>query len=288
MPDVPEAVLINYPGASLIQVVQQFAVHEKSGGGQRDSISGFSRESRRRMMNLLNRIERSAFKKAKLITLTYHRNEQNHKKSKYHLKRFIQEIRRHYPDHAGVWKLEYQERGAIHYHVLSIGRFIPHETIARTWTRIAEPGNDQHLASGTEIRCVRDARNGTAYVSKYIGKLIDSRCEQRGREDMDGGKEVEGTDGVGRGSKKVFRGRFWGVFNRKRLPLASPETVVLEGRRASEIQGYLKARYSLGGTAGSVVSVYTGSDSEHQKVMEKIYEFTTVRDGESNILSCAG
>lgn len=250
MPRVPDAVLVHYPDASLIEIRPQFTQFEQCGGGVRGSVKGFTKQSRRRMQNLLNRIERDAFKRAKLITLTYRENERDHIRSKQHLNRFLNYLRRNHVDHSGVWRLEHQARGAIHYHILTFGRYIPNQTIAEAWTRIAAPGDKQHLAAGTEIRAVRRARSGVAYVSKYMGKIS-------------GEPERDGSD-------KMFRGRFWGVFNRRALPLARGKTVVLQGQRASEASERIARDYGFKSRPGCVVRLYTSSPLHHQTELNKI------------------
>jgi hypothetical protein len=141
MPRVPDAVLIHYPNASLIEIHRNYTPFPVQGGGMRGSVQGFSKASRKRMLNLLNRIEQSAYKKAKLITLTYHKNERDHVKSKKDLHKFLTYLRRNHTDHSGIWRLEWQDRGAIHYHILTFGRYIRHGEIAETWTSIAAPGS---------------------------------------------------------------------------------------------------------------------------------------------------
>lgn len=53
------------------------------------------------------------------ITLTYKDNFQDLKKSKEHLKKFFKKLSKDYKDLKYVYVLEYQERGAIHYHILT-------------------------------------------------------------------------------------------------------------------------------------------------------------------------
>lgn len=53
------------------------------------------------------------------ITLTYKDNFQDLKKSKEHLKKFFKKLSQDYKNLKYVYVLEYQERGAIHYHILT-------------------------------------------------------------------------------------------------------------------------------------------------------------------------
>jgi len=268
MPKTPDAVLITYPNATLVEIKQNFAVFPKSGGGVRGSISGFSPASRTRLNRLLNRIEASAWKRCKFVTLTYHKNQRDHAEAKYHLKRFTQQLRRYHPDHAGVWKLEYQDRGSIHFHVLTFGRYIHHKEIAHSWNRIAEPGNHKHRDAGTQIVPVHQARNAVAYVAKYCGKLVGGGegSERRNR-------DVEGNGSRGSSNMQhagAYTGRFWGVFNKRALPLARGVAVALDGRTASQAIEYYRASLSLGANAKSSVSIFTRTPRESEDISNKI------------------
>lgn len=53
------------------------------------------------------------------VTLTYAINMQDLKLSKMHIKKFIKDMQRDFPVYKYLYVLEYQERGSIHYHILS-------------------------------------------------------------------------------------------------------------------------------------------------------------------------
>lgn len=269
MPRAPDAVLISYPDASLIEIHRTYTLYPRQGGGGRGSVQGFSRASRKRMLNLLNRIEQTAYKRAKLITLTYHKNERDHVKSKKHLHRFLTYLRRNHTDHSGVWRLEWQDRGAIHYHILTFGRFICHKEIAKTWTSIADPGNSEHLKAGTEIRAVRRARSGVAYVSKYMGKPTPTADEPCPFSDGNGGDDKLRGWYSGR-CPADFQGRVWGVFNRRALPLAGAEAVVISSRRAEEAIERLSALYGFRSSAAGTFRLFTRGGVTHKETINQI------------------
>ncbi len=111
------------------------------------------------------------------------------------LNTFFKRLKRAYGDSSAIWKLEPQERGAPHYHILLFGvSFIPHQTLSQWWFEIVGIGDARHLAAGIRIEKVRSREGVMHYASKlYMGK------------------EIEGFVGVG---------RFWGVFNRSKLPVS--------------------------------------------------------------------
>ena len=183
---------------------------KNKGGGLRGSVTTFSRASRLRLIKLLCSLRQSSIIQSKMITLTYHEKHENIKQD---LKHFCQFLRRNDPLCSAIWRLELQQRGTPHYHLLYFGRGVHHSEIARSWNRIADPGNKDHLAASTEIRSCRDANTVGPYLCKYLGKLPEP---------------IEGTT-----SDPIRWGRHWGVFNRAQLPKSSYTEVRIDGATAS-------------------------------------------------------
>lgn len=85
-----------------------------------------------------------------MITLTYQRSPNDGKQAKYDLKIFLNAIRRMLPDSKYIWFMEFQKRGAVHYHVLlseKVDKSI-YGKLSRVWVRIAvdRGGNKRHIA----------------------------------------------------------------------------------------------------------------------------------------------
>jgi len=101
-------------------------------------IQRFTSRSRQRMMSKARKLNHNSMrppdgngKRKKIdkklpvpwfVTLTYRKNYQDAETSKDHLNAFLQRWRRRFPDFAYFWKMEPQERGAIHYH---LAMFLP-------------------------------------------------------------------------------------------------------------------------------------------------------------------
>src|SRR4030043_1664496 len=137
--------------------------------GQRDKrskIIKFSWRSARRLRHLIRNSEDiwKAF-----ITLTYPAEYPcNGRETKAHLNAFLQFLRR--KGIKSVWVLEFQSRGAPHYHII-VSEFIPKEEIAERWYRIVGSGDEKHLRAGAGMGEVRSKGQLYGYLSNYIKKL---------------------------------------------------------------------------------------------------------------------
>jgi hypothetical protein len=131
-------------------------------------------------------------------------------------------LSRSFPEASAVWRMEYQKRGSIHFHLLVFNLpFWDWKEILSAWKRITH----QSLAR-VDIRLVKSRRGVMSYVSKYIAKVQ---------------KRIRKTFlvfvpylHVGR---KWRKGRFWGIHNKKTLPLAQKFTGFL-------VDGHLIKRLS--------------------------------------------
>lgn len=103
------------------------------------------------------------------ITLTYPAEYPcNGRETKGHLNAFLQFLRR--KGIKCVWVLEFQSRGAPHYHVI-VSEFIPKEEIAERWYKIVGSGDEKHLIAGTGVNSIRSKVQLHGYLSNYIKKL---------------------------------------------------------------------------------------------------------------------
>lgn len=183
------------PGGLDIQTHRQGAPF--NGGGKRGVIRGFSQASRRRFKRLQMRVLMPPGG-ASLIDLTYHLSAGDAPQVWHaHLHRFLQELERHWAQFSPEWEwvLEFQKRGAPHFHVVAFWRRAPHPIqfrrwVAREWHRIAEPSSDAHAKAGTRCDHIPpdDAlrlRKQLGYLQKYLGK-----AEQKHRTDRDTGDDL--------------------------------------------------------------------------------------------------
>jgi hypothetical protein len=173
-----------------------------SGGGPRGRVFGFSRDSRKRLLDVLNMVDAALLGNGLFLTLTYPDVfPADAHQWKRHLDVWCKRLRREYPRASVVWRLEWKERlsgvnrGKIapHFHLLVTG--VPRvslEWLSRSWYETVGSGDIRHLQAGTSGTRVRNRRAMMSYASKYIAKIA---------EETFGG----------------WTGRVWGVVNRRGL-----------------------------------------------------------------------
>lgn len=172
------------------------------GASKRGRVKSFSQKSRLRLMRFLARIRMKGIR-ATFITLTY-KGYPSNETAKRNLHAFLQHVRRWYPAASCVWRMEYQKRGSIHFHLLCFNLPYWHwEELLETWKGIT--GQD---VSRVDIRLVRSRRGVQSYVSKYIAK-VEKRIK----------KTFLVYPPYLHGMRKWKKGRFWGYHNKKALPL---------------------------------------------------------------------
>jgi hypothetical protein len=152
----------------------------------RGVIQGISRDSRTRLIRFLATINRPD--PAWFLTLTYRTWVEDFEVWKQHLNRFLTAVRRRYSSVAGVWRLEFQRRGAPHFHLILWLDQEEHRLRLGFWVRarwLAAIGDSSRaaFAHATTAEEVRDFRNCGFYLSLYQSKDQQDRCDIRtGRE----------------------------------------------------------------------------------------------------------
>lgn len=158
----------------------------------RGSVRSFSAKSRRRMLRTFALLKREDLSQSLLVTLTYPRSFPAESSTfKRHFHTFSKRLLRTFPMSYAVWKLEYQLRGAPHYHLMVMGvPFIAKGWLSRAWYQIVGSNDERHLRAGTQVQRVRGARKAYSYASKYVAKVSTSAPDDHS-------------------------GRFWGLFGRR-------------------------------------------------------------------------
>lgn len=133
---------------------------------KRSKIVKFSWRSAKRLRHVVRNSE-DTWKV--FITLTYPEDFPcNGKETKAHLNAFLQFLRRKGIKY--VWVLEFQQRGAPHYHIIASG-VLPKDELSERWYKIVGSGDEKHLRAGTQIGRIHSKGHLHGYLSGYIKKL---------------------------------------------------------------------------------------------------------------------
>jgi hypothetical protein len=182
----------------------------------RGAVAGFTLGSRMRLLCKMNMISPSELAPCpKFITLTYPRELlPDWKWGKYQLDQWLHGFFRKWGKTAAIWRMEFQDDGSMHFHIMAfIARFIPWRWISSTWDTLIGNQVDPRDSASTQIQAMRNWRQTSYYVSKYIAKADDIA------------------------SMDIFHGRHWGVRYWKLLPVHKVIVALTEG------EGYALRRW---------------------------------------------
>ena len=166
------------------------------GGGVRGEVRAWSSASRRRLFRALAAIPWPLLGPCLFVTLTYPSAfPTSGRVVHHHLDRLHRSIERRWGKACGVWKLEFQRRGAPHFHLCLVspvrcvcGAYGQRqgspkhrscgcqrefrEWLSAEWFRIVGSGDVAHLSAGTSVEWLGDhpASYLAGYVSGYGGK----------------------------------------------------------------------------------------------------------------------
>lgn len=198
--------VILYDGGCVVEARRERIVTGRHyGGGIRGKVTGFSWDSRRRLMRLVGIIDQRGDPPL-FVTLTYPAVwPTDGRVWKRHLTAFGHRLKRKFGEVGFIWKLEAQKRGAPHFHLLVWGVSYTEllSWASRAWFEVVGSGDVRHLHAGTQVQWIRSWRGVMSYASKYLGK-VEALPEGLGWEAV---------------------GRMWGIRGAEFIPWASPEVV---------------------------------------------------------------
>lgn len=209
---------------------------------RRGKIRQFSRKARSRMIQAMCQVDTRSLPPGLLfVTLTYPRHY-SEDPTDWHrdLEVWCKRLARKMPDVFGFWKLEFQKRGAPHFHLLLFGgphdgpRFTAFRSwVTSSWFEVVRSGDPLHRKAGTNVQRVKSVRQLVRYASKYIGKSEDDE-------------------------RQAGIGRVWGVINPTAVPTAIHTITVSEGeffalrRVFKRFMGASRGYFRPGGTRSGV------------------------------------
>ncbi len=172
---------------------------------KRGKIHEWSDSSRRNFRKFMGGLKLGALDGGMLVGLTYPEEfpaPESHDVYKGDLKAFKERFLRRFPRGSFTWKLEFQKRGAAHFHLVVFGIGEGDEALRswkawvdRAWYQVVASGDEKHLRAGVTSEWVRSRGGAVGYLVKYLGKDDQTRPGD-------------------------FTGRYWGLCNKDALPLA--------------------------------------------------------------------
>lgn len=156
-------------------VVKRYGRKHTSKPGKRDKVKEFSAAARKRLAFVAANTQVDF---TSMITLTYPAlYPQNGKRVKRDRKVFLQWLMTRCEGCSYLWFIEFQRRGAPHFHILfteRVGNAASYRRfqweVSQTWNRIVN-GDIDHLRVGTRTERLRSPEGGRHYAVKYAVKM---------------------------------------------------------------------------------------------------------------------
>lgn len=228
---------------------------------QRGVIRQFSAQSRRRLLRAIATVLKGVL--PIFVTLTYPAEWPGDEREwKRHLDAVWKRIRRRWPKASAFWRLEFQKRGAPHFHLLLYNVSWAELTASdpdgrrwldRAWYEVVGSGDEKHLLAGVRTEKVKSFKGVMFYASKYIAKLPDGIGE-------------DGESGVG---------RFWGVMGRDTMPWAQRVVYRLIGNEAWHLRRMLARRAGLQVRGRKGLTIFADGTQWERLIQDALLPFET-------------
>jgi hypothetical protein len=197
--------------------LKSFQFNEKQ-TQKRRKVQGLSGKSRYRLIQFLATIGRDD--PGFFVTLTYWRFTDDWAEWKRHLRAFVESLRRFADGVCGVWRLEFQERGAPHYHLLlwfdePVDRGSLDAHCREAWLRIIDQDAPETRAYAVTVDPIMDMRSSAFYLSVYQSKDKNDR-------------------------KDIQTGRLWGCIGRERLQTEPFREMEMDERQMLQLRRFVR------------------------------------------------
>ena len=245
------------------------------GGGIRGEVRELSRQSRSRLIYKA----RNTPGLISMTTFTYPSEEyattatggnfmEDGKVVKDHLRKLRQLFT--YRDHFGFWFLEFQKRGAPHFHFITSRELSGREfdQVQRTWSKIVGSDCPHHPVRGCKHETLRKKHAAGAYAAKYSSKdeqkVVPDRYENVGRFWGFFGKPPETKTTISTSLKEIYRIARIARNARKAHARNNGYRVRNRGRQAGALynagpalRAYLERRYTIPGNPVEISVITT-------------------------------
>lgn len=212
---------------SLLRALRGVGPDGAPGESKRGRISEWSNSSRANLRRQLGTLQLGAIDSSMFVGLTYP-NEfpapESHEIYKGHHRAFQARVRRKYPWVSWFWKLEFQERGAAHFHLIVFGLGSGDKVMnewrvwsKNAWYEIVGSGDRHHKIRGVTSDWVTSRGGVVGYLAKYLGKDDQTRPGD-------------------------FTGRYWGKHNESALPIAPLRKVEITDAVAVRVRRVMRKK----------------------------------------------
>lgn len=167
-------------------------------GGRRGVVREWTRQALYRLRHVVANCQ---VQFACMVTLTYPAEwTRDGKAVKAHFRAFSKRLKRKFPEVAGVWFMEFQLRGAPHYHILlnlkiwEMGKLVERtrrhnklgkrkyrtvvwvqEMLSSWWYDIVESGDEKHLRAGCAVEVIEEENGAIRYTASHASKPHQKR-----------------------------------------------------------------------------------------------------------------
>lgn len=228
--------------AGLLQVKLPQSTPLRKIGARRKCITKFSQASRKRFLDAFAAMNITRHNKIAFLTLTYGEDYPGDIEAKEHLWALIARFKRAIPRFAAFWRLEPQERGAPHFHLIIFNwRYIAADRIAEAWRDIIGieraanfdspgyvfiEGEQSEYPDGmindfpmVRIEMLKGKKQAMNYCAKYVAKVTAKDKDERSDYSFNDVAYLD-AQAASAVDPKPTSGRFWGVIGKQYLPFA--------------------------------------------------------------------
>lgn len=165
----------------------------------KDDIKGFSPASRLRALQWLNMLQVDRLQKPVFVTTTFHDTYPADAVTlKKILDKFLKRFKRQWPGSVYFWRVEYQKRGAPHFHFIfwqTLGNQPWDENelavwVCNNWNALNLCGCKHCVSYSTRVDAVTDFDRAKKYVAKYLAKNSDNVGEYLLKRQWGGSKDA--------------------------------------------------------------------------------------------------
>jgi len=172
-----------YANQLKITNLSQTYLHISPPEREQNDIKEFTKNSRLRLFDLITSLDYPAYGKPIFVSCTWHEDfSDNRKDVKTFLDNFHKRLKRSLPEFHIIWKLEYQKRGAPHFHfvIFPLDSSISfqdekiYQAITSHWLELKKCKCNDCKIYGVKIKPLNDFLHTMIYISKELGKITQN------------------------------------------------------------------------------------------------------------------